>query len=344
MKHIFADLESACAFVGVVCPPNVSMRLNPTTWVLVPIVGHRYGNTSGRIRLFPDRAGGVVYNWVTGEKAVWVKHSTRKLTKEEIRQKREEQHALEAKALAEQMERYQAVAVRATEIYHDIPNLLYAFNHDYWVKKNLSLYLRDTVDLNWDYRVETIGRINLRVGFPLKHQGKRIQGAVVVVPLRDSPCNPNVSSLQFIDNDGNKTMLAGGKIKGNAWYPFSFKNPSRMHATLDYATIGICEGVATAMSIYKMSGFYTIAAMSCTNLKSVALKIRKTFPNARIVIFGDKGNGERDAYLAAQAVSGDVKIPSFTRECLVNFMTRTGSNKPTDFNDLMVGLNEDSTD
>lgn len=344
MKHTFADLESACAFVGVVCPRNVAMRLTSASWVLVPIVGHRYGNTSGRIRLFPDHEGGVVYNWVTGEKAVWVKHSTRKLTKEEIKQKREEQHALEAKALAEQMERYLSVSVRATGIYFKIQKQLYDFNHLYWVKKNLSLYLCATKNMNWDFRIENILKVNSSVGFPLKHQGKPICGDVIVVPLRDSPCNPNVASLQFIDYQGNKTMLAGGQIKGNAWYPFLFANPKWMHKTLDYATIGICEGVATAISIYKMSGFYTIAAMSCTNLKSVALKIRKAFPNAHIVIFGDKGNGERDAYLAAQAVNGDVKIPVFTRECLINFMTRTGSNKPTDFNDLMVGLNEDCPD
>ena len=345
MKHTFANIESACAFVGVVCPPNYSARLSSTAWLLVPIQGHHRGNTAGRIRLFPDHEGGVVFNWITGEKAIWVKHSNYKLSKAELKAKREAQQAAEARAIAEQMKRYHDTAELAKKLYN-ATDVNY-FHHPYLVKKFINNYLMSN-KRGWDLRLGYLPELNEILGYQFKHQGTPLMGHALVVPLRDYPCCDSIfksiKSLQLIDGNGKKTMLAGGQIKGNAWYSRCFMSEKIMHEELDYGTIGICEGVATAISVTKIFGVYTVAAMSCTNLKPVALKIRKLFPNANIVIYGDKGNGERDAYMAAQSVNAYVQIPSFTNECLKNFMARTGSNNPTDFNDLMVGLGEDNTD
>jgi hypothetical protein len=96
-------------------------------------------------------------------------------------------------------------------------------------------------------------------------------------------------------------------------------------------TIYICEGFATAATIFEMTGQQTIVAFDAGNLLSVAPKIRANNAEAHIVICGDddfavdKNPGVRDATKAARAVNGYLAIPPFDRD-----KGEIGS----DFNDL----------
>lgn len=149
--------------------------------------------------------------------------------------------------------------------------------------------------------------------------GLRLHEGRLVVPLRD--VDGVMHSLQFIDAEGNKKFLPGGKITGT-FYSIGAE-PSD--------TLLICEGMATAHSLNDATGKTVAAAMNCGNLAAVAKTLRHKYPGIKIILCADDdretaGNpGSTKAREAAQAVDGFTAIPDF------------GNDRPeglTDFNDL----------
>lgn len=131
----------------------------------------------------------------------------------------------------------------------------------------------------------------------------RVLRGEILLPIQ---IDGKLSSLQRIDEEGGKTFLPGGAVRGG------------------YTTIGlnghadtllICEGYATGVSLRRMTGKPVVVAFSAGNLQLVARTMRERFPEARIVIAGDndtqtKGNpGKAAATAAAKSIGGVVAIP-----------------------------------
>jgi putative DNA primase/helicase len=140
----------------------------------------------------------------------------------------------------------------------------------------------------------------------------------IVVPMVDT--DGKLHSLQFIDADGSKQFLPGGKKKG-CYFPMG--KPTDV--------LYIAEGLATASSIHEATGKAVAVAFDAGNLQPVAESLRAKFPTLPLVICADDdyrtdGNpGVTRATEAARAVNGRVVLPVF------------GDNRPeqaTDFNDL----------
>ncbi|MFI3122560.1 MAG: toprim domain-containing protein [Methylococcales bacterium] len=130
----------------------------------------------------------------------------------------------------------------------------------------------------------------------------RICNDALVIPIY-AP-NGELVNLQFIDKDGNKRFLSGGRKKGC----FSFVGKLT-------PMILICEGYATGASLHEDSGHWVVVAMDAGNLEPVAREIKKLYPNNQIVICGDNdasGIGQLKAKAAAMAVFGTVLIPEQT--------------------------------
>ena len=126
----------------------------------------------------------------------------------------------------------------------------------------------------------------------------------LLIPLRDS--SGVLHSLQFIGPDGTKRFLSGGRIGGC------------------YCAIGrprnallLCEGYATAATVFAATGEATAVAFNAGNLPAVARALRVKFPNIKLVICADDdaqtpGNpGRTKATEAARAVGGFVAVPRF---------------------------------
>jgi putative DNA primase/helicase len=134
--------------------------------------------------------------------------------------------------------------------------------------------------------------------------GVRLHRGRLVVPLRDA--GGTLHSLQFIDGDGSKRFLTGGRVQGC------------FHLVGEPGgVIGVAEGYATASSCHEATGWAVAAAMDCGNLKAVILALHATYPAASLVVFADddwktEGNpGLTKSRLAASAVGGLVAIPDF---------------------------------
>lgn len=102
-----------------------------------------------------------------------------------------------------------------------------------------------------------------------------------------------IISLQFIDDEGGKRFLKGGRTSGG-----HFKIEG------DNSRIYIAEGYATADSIYQATGCTTFAAFSCHNLLDAAMTARQEYGAAVIMLAGEHGNGDKQAIQAADAVGG----------------------------------------
>lgn len=123
---------------------------------------------------------------------------------------------------------------------------------------------------------------------------------VLIVPIFDG--NNKLVNLQFIQSDGAKRFLAGGKKKGCF---FTIGEPTE--------TILIAEGFATAASLFEYHGLQTYVAFDAGNLEPVAKVIRAKCSDSEIIICGDNdlsGVGQTKARAAALAVGGKYLIPS----------------------------------
>jgi putative DNA primase/helicase len=136
--------------------------------------------------------------------------------------------------------------------------------------------------------------------------GLRQLGDKLVIPLRDE--SGALWSLQFIDADGSKRFLSGGRKRGCY---FSIGAPSD--------TLCICEGYATAASVFMSTKFATAVAFDAGNLTPVATALRNKFPALKIIIAADNdvatvGNpGLAHALDAARAIDGLVAYPTFDK-------------------------------
>jgi len=155
------------------------------------------------------------------------------------------------------------------------------------------------------------------VGKGVRAHGLRLHEGALVVPMRDGA---ELHSLQFIDADGEKRFLAGGRV-GGCYFPIGKPD----------GALCIAEGYATGASIHESTGFAVAVAFDAGNLLPVARVLRQKFPKLRLIVCADddvntEGNpGLSKAREAAQAVDGFLAVPDF------------GAERPdgaTDFNDL----------
>lgn len=134
--------------------------------------------------------------------------------------------------------------------------------------------------------------------------GVRQLRGTLVVPVRD--VHGALHSLQFIDGDGTKRFLTGGRIAGCY---FAIGRPERQ--------LLLGEGLATCCTLFEATGQAVAVCFHASNLEPVARALRGKFPRLRLVVCADNdrgtpGNpGVTHATAAARAVGGYLAVPQF---------------------------------
>lgn len=297
------------------------------------------GKGDASIREFPDSRGGIVFNHRERTYAVWFDDykDGHELTEAQKRKLKAEMEAARRQAEAEERTKHERAARYAMEFYRNAtPVTVDRYLNRKHVKPTATLrsipYAK-AFEILKAYYLEAFGYT------PSGFQGKggttlKTDKDLLLVPMRGDVSR--VQSIQLIDETGAKAFLCGGKKKGAYWQ--SEKLPEFDPDTI--MRIGIGEGVATVLSVKQVKGFPVVAAMDCGNLKPVALEIKSRFPKAKILILSDVGNGEKEAFEAAQACGGELVIPKFTDALKADFKRLTGKDKPTDFNDFYLAKGE----
>jgi len=234
------------------------------------IDGDRKGSKNGWYVLFGDGVpAGSFGSWKTGDKGTWCVKPDRDLTT--AQRNEHKRRMIEAKVAreAEEQERRNVARDKARSIWEaasKAPN-----DHPYLIRKGVK-------------------------AFDIKHSGNRL-----VIPMQD--ITGEIQSLQFIDKDGNKRFLSGGKKK--ACYHL---------IGLPVEPFCIAEGYATAASIYEATLYPAVTAFDAGNLKPVAKAIYERFNKPEIIICADNdsntpGNpGVTKAKEAAALVNGRVAV------------------------------------
>jgi putative DNA primase/helicase len=165
-------------------------------------------------------------------------------------------------------------------------------------------------------------RVSAILGYMPKSGGEPLSGCLLVVPVK---VDGNLSTVELIDGAGRKAALAGrGSKSGGYWAAQPMPDGNGEGITL---LVG--EGVATVLSARQASGHPAIAALSNTNLRTVAQAMRDRYPEATLVILADlvKATGAPDPHAidATRLAAGKLAIPNFGTD-------RRPSTK--DFNDM----------
>jgi phage/plasmid primase-like uncharacterized protein len=131
----------------------------------------------------------------------------------------------------------------------------------------------------------------------LKRKGIQVHNARVtgdgrlVVPLYDE--HGEMSSLQYIDADGNKLYLSGGATGGKFWVLGDIADPGAIY---------IAEGFATAATINEVTNRPCVVAYSASNLVPVTEIMRHEYGQTQdIVIVADNDLSETGRRYAEQA-------------------------------------------
>jgi len=184
-------------------------------------------------------------------------------------------------------------------------------------KKASSIKAKQNANSIWSNSQPTVHHHYLQNKGIQSHRLRQNKTKQLIVPVQDT--SGEIHSLQFINKDSSKYFLSDGAIKRH-FYPIGEVTK----------TICICEGYATAASVFETTEYYSIVAFNANNLEVVAKIIRGKYPSSDIIICGDNdqfkssNTGVKYATEAAKAINDRLVFPQF----------KLLESKPTDFNDL----------
>ncbi len=291
------EFKSAIRSYGLE-PPEV---IDPGKFHRMPGLNKLRGNTAAWCMLFPDQLGGVFGDFSTALEEKWQSNKEKLLTSVELSQRNELLQEVKRKTQEEEVNKQKLAAQKAAAIWKDA--LSVSREHAYLINKQvqshtLKLYEGD-----------------LSIGGMSCNQS-------LIVPIRQGK---QLYSLQFINSEGEKRFLTGGRKKGGY---FSLGKLKAEHS----ATLCIAEGFATGATIHEVTNNPVAVAFDSGNILEVACYFRKLFPDLQIIICADddfsntKNVGLSKAKEAAKRVNAKLAIPKFK------------GNRPEwakDFNDLM---------
>lgn len=236
----------------------------------------------------------------------WKPEETQLETVEQKTQRKKKQTA-SAKREAETKASKAATAARKAAIL--IKSGKSAENHPYLIRKDVK-----PVDA---LRALDVAKVAEILGYTPKSNDEALTGQILIAPVE---VNSELSSAELIDEFGRKSAIAGGTKSAGYWAAKPLPETDS-----DFSLL-IGEGVATVLSSVEATEYHGLAALTAGNLEKVAVAMRKRYPNAKITILADVGNGKDKAEKAACAANATLAVPDF------NGMNAT--EKDTDFNDL----------
>jgi len=155
----------------------------------------------------------------------------------------------------------------------------------------------------------------------ISHAGIKQIGSNLIIPLCMDLADPAdlLCSLQFININGEKKFLTGGKVQGACHV---------IGNLADAEIIYLVEGYATGMTIHEATDAPVIVAFNAGNMKVVCQKLKDSFGNKQIIVAADndmktqENTGNNCGKDVADEIFEDLQIPYVL--CPVN----------SDFNDL----------
>lgn len=315
-------LQDACAACS--CKPVETGALQINRWTRHPAVDDRHGKRSVSIKAFSSDCG-LVWNWRTDVHAVYGSKKVELVHAEKVRRP-SDSGSIKLDQL-EAAKRARTILSEGKE-WETVPEI----------------FKQKAITSLPSMPIFALSAAQLREfgckGIPLTGQ------LLVVVPIYGFwQGQLQVQSVQII-GPTFKRFLAHGRKKAGLWMTdYIGDSPARL---------GVCEGVATALSVrelfQKEAGLTSVcAAFDAGNLFAVCEVLRRQWPTTEIVVFSDndcplsdrridqisEGNvGAIKALKACRMANGIFHMPVFYEESLRIYRLLHGLEKlPTDWND-----------
>jgi len=209
----------------------------------------------------------------------------------------------------EKLRRQKIAVSRANNFWVNTPSDELVYNHPYIVKKQINPYYAKAIEK------------------------KRWIKGVLLLPMRD--VDYQLKGVQIIKSNGFKRPWKGTTYKNNMiWIccplPEDYKD-----------IIRVCEGYATACSIYKVTGDPVVCALNSYNLINVVNLLRKKYVHALIRICADNDTwGKENVGIKC---AKEAMITSNATISFPEFSANLSHLKLTDFNDLLIHEGEEIT-
>lgn len=276
-------------------------------WHAANLADDPRGRGDGRIKLFPDGQGGIVWNHKTGEKQNFFldRQSAARISPEERARVKAEQERRQQ----ERWERQNRAGRRARAIWEAAKPA--PLDHPYLTQKHiqphgarLTTWQRSCEDKSGRHKITVENALIL----PLADAAGRIRNLQAIFPA------------ESLELGRGKDFLPFGETAGLFWWIGAEKTDPVL----------IAEGFATAATLHEETGYRVYIAFSAGNLLAVGQIVRKHLPAVKIIFAADNdkktaGNpGLTKANEAALAVDGFVTCPPIAG----------------DFNDYTLSLQE----
>ncbi|MDO3518151.1 toprim domain-containing protein [Ralstonia pseudosolanacearum] len=268
--------------------------------------GDRPGSRNAWALLHLDgRASGAFGSWRAGVSATWsADRAAKPLTQAERRVYREEMNRKRLEREAAEQARHAAAAVLAQQIWDAATPS--DGTHPYLRAKGIRANGARVGD--WPVIDPDTGEIRYTVKNALLLQvrdfDKRVHSVQAIIK-RSGEDGPS---------EFTKLFLAGGEKRGH-FYPIG----QPVKGADGRLTFVVAEGFATAASVREASGHGCVVAFDAGNLGPVCRQIRARFPDANILIVGDRdaedhaqSTGSRKAADAALEVGACLFVPEWT--------------------------------
>ena len=269
------------------------------------------GKNDARIKLFPDRQGGIVWNHKTGEKQTFFINREPGQPVPPIDRKRIEREQVKRKA--EEAAKHNKAARKAQAIWQAATPA--PIDHPYLIRKQVKPHALGCGQWQRVITADDGQRKTLTIDnallLPLFNESGEIHSLQAIFPAK----HPILAR--------DKDFLPSGGLAGLFWW---------IGAKTD--TVLICEGFATAATLHEETGHRVYLAFTANNLLAVGRIVRQKLPEAEIIFCADNdtqtpGNpGLTKAEEAAIEVDGSVAVPPIQG----------------DFNDYQILLNGNTDD
>ena len=269
-------------------------HIEPGKIYRVPGIGKKRGNTAGWYQLFHDGLGGCYGDWSIGQSGSWHIKNNSPLSPAERNNFNDHINEAKRQAKLQLKHKQSAAAKKACSIWYMSRSA--NNHHPYLIQKGIN------------------------------SRNSRLYKQSLVLSIMSF--SGKISSLQFIEPNGKKILLSGGRKKGCFIPVTSF--------TDDFTKVIICEGWSTGCTLAELEPkAHVLAAIDAGNLQSVAIAARKQWPNTELIIAGDDDRltvtnvGATKARSAAIASGALLMLPQWPEGSPDNL---------TDFNDLVTWL------
>ena len=264
---------------------NPPATLEPGRFCRFPGDGKSNDNKAAWCLLFPDGQGGVFGDFSRDLSETWQANIDREITPAEKSVFRRQVAEARKQAEVDRQTRQEEAVKKAAEVLKAATGD--PTTHPYATKKEV--YLGKLIKRGeWLQRGWTDALL-----MPVYNRG----GKIVTV--------------QAINEDGTKDLLAGGKKKG-CFHPLGKIRGAN--------TILIGEGLSTVAAGVEATGFPGVVAIDAGNILEVCKVVRELAPEAEIILLadddqgGDNNPGIEAATKAAHAVNGKVAFPEMEKK------------------------------